>query len=283
MSDRPLHEREHYVAQSYLRGFGLPSSQIWCFDKTSGRSFRTSTVNVAQEKGFFEMYDPQGQRETLEGLMARLDQEWKATIDAVIAAPYIGTVNAYRPALAQFCAVQLMRSPSFRDLLHRILLRHGQEHDRNSNVITATHALFLLKEAKHVADLLQGLEWALFYNPTSVPFWTSDNPIVLSARDPAAVKSPIVDLGLSSKGIRIHIPVQAMGPGLALCLSSPDNPLPASWQSLLVVDQVWQLNYQQIHTARRLVFSPSDNFDPARRYLATRSLSHEQWSIIPGW
>jgi hypothetical protein len=46
---------DHYVPQSYLRGFTDPQSaeMIWTYDKDQKRFFRTNIKNVAQEKNFY--------------------------------------------------------------------------------------------------------------------------------------------------------------------------------------------------------------------------------------
>jgi len=153
MASRPLHEREHYVPQFYLRRFGSPSGYIWCFDKALDTCFQTNPMNIAQEKGFFEIYGPDGAREDrIESLMSSLETRWKAAIDAVVTDPCMETVTIHGSELAEFCAVQLMRPAAFRQLLREIG-QHGQAAG-DDNVTAIAHALFILGELKDWSEPL---------------------------------------------------------------------------------------------------------------------------------
>src|SRR5437773_12528324 len=48
-------ENEHFVPQLYLRGFTNSSGQMFCYDKTTAKSYPTSIKAAAQEPNFYEI------------------------------------------------------------------------------------------------------------------------------------------------------------------------------------------------------------------------------------
>ena len=47
---------DHYVPQFLLKNFSVDPNkpQVWAYDKSTGRSFRTNVRNIAAEKGFLQ-------------------------------------------------------------------------------------------------------------------------------------------------------------------------------------------------------------------------------------
>src|SRR5262245_33251508 len=50
-------KRQHTVPQSYLARFSRDGDRLFAFDKTTRKSFFTSTKNVTQERYFYDMPD----------------------------------------------------------------------------------------------------------------------------------------------------------------------------------------------------------------------------------
>ena len=48
---------DHYVPQFLLKNFSVDPNkpQVWAYDKSTGRSFRTNVRNIAAEKGFYRL------------------------------------------------------------------------------------------------------------------------------------------------------------------------------------------------------------------------------------
>lgn len=107
--------RHHYVQRAYLDRFA-EGGQL-CVRRRDGRSFRSSSRNIAVETGFYDVTDDSGNRSTavetqlgeVEGLaMAALNH-----IDDVGRPP--GESTPERTALARYMALQATRTPEERE------------------------------------------------------------------------------------------------------------------------------------------------------------------------
>jgi hypothetical protein len=112
---------DHYVPQFLLKNFSVDPNkpQVWAYDKSTGRSFRTNVRNIAAEKGFYRL-EVGGRTLSLEEGLSTLEDKTATIIQRIIGARSIGGLSEYdRIVIAVFVAVQMQRGPNSRALTKR--------------------------------------------------------------------------------------------------------------------------------------------------------------------
>jgi len=107
-------KREHYVPQSYLRGFTENGRQLLVFDKSTQEPFYTSVSKIASERYFYDLSESQ----ELERAFANLDGDYPHWRDSIIKTVENGEriTLEYQAKLAFFVAMQIRRTRWFRNL-----------------------------------------------------------------------------------------------------------------------------------------------------------------------
>jgi hypothetical protein len=98
---------DHYVPQFLLKNFSVDQNkpQVWAYDKSTGRSFRTNVRNIAAEKGFYRL-EVGGRALSLEDGLSTLEDKTAAIIQRIIGARSIGGLSVDdRIVIAVFVAV----------------------------------------------------------------------------------------------------------------------------------------------------------------------------------
>ena len=92
----------------------------------------------------------------------------------------------------------------------------------------------LVRNGPKFAGYLARLKWVLTINRSTMPYWTSDNPITRYNPHPEDLKS---NLGLGDRGIQVFFP---LSPTRSLCLCDPEEyaALPEVWTTN-DVQNVW--------------------------------------------
>lgn len=287
---------QHYVAQSYLSAFANERKQVYVFDKTTGKIFQTGIRNVASEREFNDYsatLDPgdaanfqiiekklseiEGQGARITKVLLRLTRSrktFKAT-DAVIV-PYKPLRN-----LAMLTALQLVRTKESREFSRDVYTKLGTslmkatardvapDVDPNNLVMEYSEDYIKWQHLQSMfemaPDLAETLLTRLFYvgiNRTSIPLWTSDNPVV---RDAQAVQRWAPIDGLTSPFMKVIYP---LSPEVALFFVDPHGYKHLrDWHCKprgLSKSEVININELQVKQSYQRVFSATAKLDRAQ-------------------
>ena len=228
----PKAKREHFVPQSYLRGFTGDGEHLCAFDKSTGTSFGTNVNGIACERYFYDLSDSQA----TEKAFAKLDGEYPHWRDQVIETVDRGeTITPEQQTdLAFFIAMQVRRTRWFRDLNIKIAAQvkagfaRVADYYREKSGVTlkadASLAEYLAPNREETAkvaqirsihsfpamyELVQVLVhhiWIVGVNQTAHPFYTSDNPVVAFPHKQHPIRSYS---GLRSEGIEVAFPMNS--------------------------------------------------------------------------
>jgi len=225
MALQPNHPKnQHYVPQFLLRNFTGKDGQLYVFNKTEDRSFKTLPRGIAAEAWFNDFTDAKGKPNTVEYVLGVLEDTVSVIIGGILERGSIGHLTTMdRKNLAQFAAVQQLRVKAVRQRMKslnegilRILddrgIEPGEVVPRLSDDDVQHAAIAQIGQAIPNAKILMGKAWILQQAPDAVPFWISDNPVVLFN----IVNERL--LTLESPGISIYIPLSSK---FSLCFLCP--------------------------------------------------------------
>lgn len=296
-------KKHHYNPKYLLRNFSVPGRQrqIWVFDKTDNRPFTSSIANAGSEN-HFNRFVFRGETYNFEDLFRAVDGNGAALIRKILDQKSLMSLTAEELSyLALVAAIQLLRTKYPRtsmiefsqQLAERIQeLGYSEEQleellsfDDNEAKVAAFQGLL---GADRVAAHLANKVIVLLANRSTMPLWTSDNPVVMYNA------FRFGQIGLDAKGIEIYLPI---APDLCIafyCRShyiqleegySSSHPRPAPekpWFRELFhgmrhsspvgidADMVTYLNELQIGRSDRFLYSSSDDFELAVDYLNAR-------------
>lgn len=225
-------KRQHYVPQSYLRGFTENGKQLFVFDKSTKEPFYTSVSKIASERYFYDLAESQD----LEKAFAKLDGDYPHWRDSIIKTVENGEgiTLEYQAKLAFFIAMQIRRTRWFRNLNITIVKQIEEALTKLSDYFHEKYGVPLkldpslsqylapnkegmakqaqiqsMRSFSTVHDLGQILAqhiWIVGVNQTTQPFYTSDNPLVRLPHKQHPARSYS---GLRSEGIEIAFPLNS--------------------------------------------------------------------------
>ncbi|MGP1906813.1 DUF4238 domain-containing protein [Metabacillus sp. JX24] len=208
--------KQHFVPRLYLRRYTEGKEEIWTFDKIAGKKFHTGLMLVAAEKFFYNFSEKEinelkkqfPDEEVSENL---LDDLFTYQIEPVFKESLNRILNGYNSfknedsdyalpeedilQLAQSLAFQYYRTKSYREGAERSKLsflryfsvddvnfeKHKELSDSNKVI---EHAKQIFGKSFGLAKKLkEDYYWILIENETDLPFYTSDNPLVLRKFD----------------------------------------------------------------------------------------------------
>ncbi|MFN8400084.1 MAG: DUF4238 domain-containing protein [Anaerolineales bacterium] len=263
---------QHYVPQVYLRNFATQRKKeffICCFDKATRKTFKPNVKNVANQTGFYNFINSEGEKASIESFFNDAETKMKYALQELNDKPTSSTLMAHREVIAKFFALQEERTLVFRDvhndtirLVNKRLKPDGFEFpEPTENDTREFQARFLIDMADSFTGVLLDLKWILVSNKTNMPFWTSDNPI--AKYNPH--KSELVgNLGWKSPGIQLHIPIS---PALAIIMCDPFEYADMAPELPAFAPSVDFNNSGQVIEAKQYVFSQSDDFSLAHKML----------------
>ncbi len=282
MSEDSDTRRQHYVPQSYLKGFENSSGNICCFDKVEKKSFQTNTRNIGQENWF---YDDEGEQETEEKL-SELEGQFKPILEQILGKENIDCLSQrQKETLADFLANQAVRTRERREHMKQTL-KGLKEELEGENLQGAMEAFYktleneeiredrsrdlqkemLQNHIDEIKELLLQHDWILLENNSDIPFWTSDNPVVMFNPLNQPNRG---NLGFASKGIQIYFPLSPK-----FCLTVVDgSAYPTGGQEIPskytheIPDSIKNHNHMQLKWSTRQVYSKEEDFSLAERAL----------------
>jgi hypothetical protein len=298
---------QHYVPQFLLRNFGNgKKDQVWVYDKLSNRSFASNAKNVASENRFYD-FEYKEQQLSIEPWLSKLENRAKLAIEGILKFDSSSTISDdHRLVMAEFLAVQLVRTKTFREewiefpkMLREHFLRSGDQvasgsqaekllRDLSKNESKEQTSKMVVDAPKMYAQHFLDKDWALIATTKRVPFFLNDNPLVRQNMLDSPHRG---NLGLTSPGIEIYFPLSPTR-ALALwcptltnlvhrdasqrissCLPDPEGiiGMSASLRSGVPLqfspENVENLNSLQVTWSERYIFSTVDNFELARSML----------------
>ena len=274
-SEPKLH---HYVPQFHLRRFANDVGQIWVWNKKTDKSFPTSPGGVAAEKHFYKMTDlaEQGldpmtmekQLADMEGQTALITDQWLSWLRECESGDRISIPAINREIVAQYIALQFLRTADTRDILSAMIQRpEGAEPSEDEKRRAHTLLLWDPQIVRKLTAQIAKSIWIFGRNETSTPFLTSDNPVTFKTSDnrmwlKAAVLSPDTYVIFPLAPDIVMYCYQRKGQYKTL--RKFNNQLsPVKFTKELVNSD----NGGQIFMSGRFVISPVDDFAYAREFL----------------
>jgi len=231
---------------------------------------RTSIRNVAAELHFYEREDT--------GIEKGLQR-----FEDLFVGPYRRLLKVDKPsdltqeeiaAVVGFITVQSMRTREMREMarsideqLSAVLRAEGVEDSAFGSIsdddMRQIQINALVRGGPNFAAHIARLKWVLTINGTTMPYWTSDNPITRYNPHPEGLRS---NLGLDDRGIQVFFP---LSPTRSLCLCDPEEyaGLPEVWTTNDVQPVMFENNLQ-LQMSTRFVFANTGDFSLAKTILA---------------
>jgi hypothetical protein len=280
MSEPKLH---HYVPRFHLSRFVNQDGQFWVFDKKENKIFSASPTGVAAEKYFYtlpEFNDTEVDPLFLEKKFALLESEaskitscWlnQIEINNIIEIP---TIN--REIMSDFIALQFFRTSDHRETL-KLIIEKSRKENLTKDETRTLHAMILEKIFRNegiisdFSEKIQNSYWIFGKNVTSIPFITSDTPVLMKTADNKIWwKEPgLFDLG--------NYVVFALTPNIILyCYEK------SYYKQLKIVDNhvsPVKFNQEMVNLenvghsglSRRFIFSPINDFKNVIEYISNPS------------
>jgi len=227
-------EVQHYVPQVLLRlhirdaSAKRGSEQVWCFDKKTDKVFSPNIRGVLAESRFYEI-EVAGERVSLEEELTKIEEQVSPILARLVRDRRLADISAEdRQIVANFCAVQLIRTHAFRDQIKDMnegmaeaLRRRGIDPSGVSNFEVLSEeqikamSLEMLAEAPETfAPHFGAKHWHLLAGKADDPFQLGDHPVVLD-NDFGPVGRGV---GLASPGVTVYLP---LCPTLCLAMTDP--------------------------------------------------------------
>ncbi len=218
MPKKDIPRVQHYVPQFILKHFtDGKKPQVWVYDKSEGRKFRSNVSNVAAESGFYD-FEFKGAELSLEPALSSLESDASRVIKQIIKQESLADFSREEKALlSSFIAVQFVRTKQNRmmskavvcDLEERIR-QMGFEPERIKGFAKFNEqeekmlSVMCVQRANEYVPHFMEKDWVLLKGSKRNPLLISDNPITLQNHNDF---SPYGNIGLSVKGIQIHFPI----------------------------------------------------------------------------
>ena len=286
-ADNPT-KNQHYVPQGYLRNFST-KDQIFAYDKSERRKFKTNVRNVAAETYFYdsdELEKITGDRQFIEKYLRRSEALYADLVRGLIESLDAGTFRTIKPITRHFMSVymilQMIRTKEAMLFGHHMaeafvnmtknahrdagLPPPTSEHilagQSTAEIARDNHQLALLDggQIKMMAGIIYQHIWVIKRAYQDEVFFTSDNPFGKRPHIKGGWRSMC---GIQSEGIEIAFPFSSR-----YLLSLYERThfkkmaiLDGCVKDLWCSDNMIYYNQFQIVASTRYVFSKMANFD----------------------
>src|SRR6188768_3966020 len=194
-------KNQHFVSRFYLENFTDSKNRIYAFDIIKGKSFITSTENIANQKYFYD-YEPLdqfiGREQAIEKALANSEAEQSVVFRKLVAGLKANDVSVLTKEdywrLADYIVTQQLRTPETRikgiqmakeaerqlrakGASDDFIKEQGLEADRYDPQFQQVYGL-LHSSALRVIEDLCNRYWVFWSNKTKHNFYTSDHPVV---------------------------------------------------------------------------------------------------------
>lgn len=277
-------KNEHFVPQVYLNNFAGKGAQLYAYDKTITKSFKTHVKNVACKKAFYDF--PSDESQPVENALKEIEGDFTNVLKALldIAHSKQPIPKEFKAVFAPYIVMQILRTPDFR-LGYRETMEKAMQKllpvmmksenisinfsdldiRLNPDVEPALHAEFMFnqKTIQEYSAAICNHVWKIGYSVQKHPLYTSDNPVVIIPHKKADWQSSYT--GLASEGVEIAYPLDPYHILLMSHISHYKNSLqianifdgrPVS----LSRDNITFYNSKQVFSSTRQIYSISDDF-----------------------
>jgi hypothetical protein len=234
MKHNEIAKIQHYVPQFLLKQFKSGKKpQVWVFDKTTGKTFRTHVKNVASEKGFYN-FRFRGNELTIEPSLADIETHAAKIIKDIVGKNSISDIlEDEKLFLSHFFALQFVRTKQhrqlFRDLAETLgnsFRQRGGDTSQIKDYIEVDdktlkmHGIRSVLKSEEYAPYFLNKSWVLFKTTKSHPLFISDNPVTLQNM---VDHGPYGNIGLAVRGIEIYFPLSKTLTLGMFCQSHEEN------------------------------------------------------------
>ena len=274
---------QHYVPQVYLRNFSFDKKHdeyfVYCFNKTSLKTFPENISKVACERYFNDIEGDDDQ--SIEHLLGKFEGAYAGVFRKIVRKQNLNCLNRdERTTLAFFFAIQYYRTKeqrvSFQAVANYIKewltqqcssesLREDLDACCQETALKEGHLTILMDAVPEMVQRLLTMKWILCKNITTMPFWTSDNPVVM---DNSADNKYERYLGYNCPGIEMYLPLNSKY-CLTICDPEKYHVMPDVMETNSVQNVIYN-NSLQLMYSTRFVFSDSADFSYAENFLGRK-------------
>lgn len=284
--------KSHYVPQFYLKNFG---NFIYQYDKTNQQISRVTPRSAAAERSYYaDLKDS----EMIEKSFGRIESLASKAIQKIVRSGSLSLLSASDiDAICGFIALQFTRTPEFRELRREHMNRLYDNKAKSLGVADWTirekedyanswHTVSILYYLPIIRRFMINMKYNLLRNNTSIPLWTSDNPVVFSNEsrgEPVFISTrTVVYLPLTPKLLLVSCKKSIM--------DAPHTTMSkAVWEdqlckphilkngSMRLFDVIYA-NYLQTKFSKRFVFSSKYRFPAMKAFLDT-VVDNKWWRI----
>lgn len=220
---------QHYVPVLNLNGFTNTDSKLFVYDKANNNVFETKVDNIPCEDSFCDggiIHSDYLEDQYYDNYYSSVESEFAPFISDFI--QKIASCKEFhisekeKETISTFLSLQIDRTTEFqhsmmsvshsfsdkfaeRRIRHEYLLKMGFDlHNLNPKDIHLYHQVKGGRKSESFAEIIKKYSWFIVVNETDIPFYTSDNPIIMkenifNASDRAA--------GCATKGIELIYPL----------------------------------------------------------------------------
>ena len=233
-------ELQHYVPRLLLRlHLNNPSArrgteQVWCFDKLNDNVFSPNIAGILAGTRFYEI-EIDGEVVSLEGSLTKIEDAVSPILIRIVETRVLNDLmDGEREAIASFCAVQLVRTESFRQQMldtHEAVVdalrKRGMDVSQQPSLKRPSDEEIKISSFEMLVDApavygphFLAKHWHLIESTVEDPFHLGDHPVVVDSNSSVTGHR---ESGLASPGVSIYLPLCA-----TLCLVMTDALLVSS-------------------------------------------------------
>jgi hypothetical protein len=195
----------HYVPQFHLRRFSDATGKIWAWDRERDRSFSTATKNVAAETQFYRLTefesvgrDPltmENQLADIEAEVSKITSQWLEWLPVTEPGGAIDIPAINREIVAQFVAIQHLRTADVRDILAAFASADEASPELSDDERRRLHVdlMWNMGVVSRITAWIAGCSWVFCVNETP-PKDSPPTPCTASSPESAALDSRITRL-----------------------------------------------------------------------------------------
>jgi hypothetical protein len=289
-------KKHHYVAQTYLRGFGNPNGKVCVYSKDKpAHSWWAAPDTIGFEKYYYSQPLPDGGQDNngLEDVFSSIEEGWPSLISKIQNHErHEGGLNQ----LVLFAMLHRVRVPTARDAAEKMLAesvrmtaRHLNDHgqlpappagltfDELDGLMVVSidphrsiHAM--VDFARGMGTIIDAIGFKILENKTSEGFITTDNPVVYfdPTISPTSMQPYNIDRGRMDIEFMFPLTPKFMLWGHSMIKPSPGQHRTASYQDVHDKQFVRRANVLSARFANRLIFSDKSHHQPlVRKYAGT--------------
>jgi hypothetical protein len=248
-------KKQHFVPCVYLRPFSPDGSQLFVFNKQQQKIFSSPIEDVAQQRYFYDVPQealPEGvtDEQFIEKQLSRIEAKLPATIDLALKIECGEKLpDEARDAIALLIALQALRTSKARIGMVETIKQSVPDFVDSWASVLQGQVLFGSVLTDYALHLKENTIFMLGMNSTSVPLYTSDNPVVVH-RTAMMGTTVVAYLALPLSPNRVLL-VRRKHPHEMAYDFTPYPLEPA---------EVSTLNRLQMEDSHRQTFSPVNNF-----------------------